>query len=235
MDGYISSGEELESADLETVASNSEQNRLSTGIDALDDHLNGGPRPGSLVSARTPPASQFGGLVYPLMRQRPTVYLTTVRVEEAVRDELEYVLGDEAEFVVESVGTANPIRSVNRALEQTDGVFDDLHNIVIDSINPLERTDKYNRYVDLLNGLKSHMLRTGGLVLLHCSEREQRLQLRELTLAVSDLVFDLDIVTEKNTVENRLTIPKYRGEDGVEEVIKLKLGRETEVDTSRNL
>lgn len=210
--------------------------RLSTGIDALDDHLNGGPRSGTLISLTAPPASQAESLLYTFMRERPTLYVTTVRREDAVRDELEFVLGSDAEFTIVAAGTQHPIRNVNHAIEQADtGPEATQRNVIVDTMNALERTDKYNRYVALLNAIKSYMLRTDGLALFHCTKREEGLPLRELTLTVSDLVMDLDVVVEKNAVENRLTVPKFRSREVVEEVIKLKLGREALVDTSRNL
>lgn len=210
--------------------------RLSTGIDTLDEHLNGGPRPGTLISLTAPSASQAESLLYAFLRERPTLYITTVRREDAVRDELEYVLGSDSEFTIVTAGNQHPIRNVNRAIEDANasGTVAE-QNIIIDTMNALERTGKYNRYLDLLNAIKSYMLRTGGLALFHCIDRESSLPLRELTLAVSDLIMDLDVVVEKNAVENRLTVPKFRSREVVEEVIKLKLGQEALVDTSRNL
>lgn len=210
--------------------------RLSTGVEALDEHLNGGPRPGTLLSLTAPPASQAESLLYAFLRERPTLYITTVRREDAVRDELEYVLRSDAEFTIVTAGTQHPIRNVNSAIEQADAGRDVAEqNIIVDTMNALERTGKYSRYIDLLNAIKSYMLRTGGLALFYCIERESSLPLRELTLTVSDLIMNLDVVVEKNAVENRLTVPKFRSREVVEEVIKLKLGQEALVDTSRNL
>lgn len=210
--------------------------RLSTGIDTLDDHLNGGPRPGTVISLAAPPDSQAESLLYSFMRKRPTLYITTVRREDAVRDELEHVLGSAAEYTIEVAGTQHPIRNVNQAIEQADtDNGDEPQNVIIDTMNALERTNKYNRYVDLLNAIKSYMLLTDGLALFHCCKHDSSLPLRELTLTVSDVIMDLDVVVDKNTVQNHLTIPKFRSREVVEEVIKLKLGQEALVDTSRNL
>lgn len=209
---------------------------LSTGIDVLDEHLNGGPRPGTVISLTAPPASQAESLLYAFLRERPTLYITTVRREDAVRDELEYVLGPDASFTIVAAGTQHAIRNVNKAIEQADSGRDvPAQNVIIDTMNALERTDKYTRYLNLLNAIKSYMLRTDGLALYHCIDRDVSLPLRELTLTVSDLIMNLDVVIEKNTVVNRLTVPKFRSREVVEEVIKLKLGQRAFVDTSRNL
>lgn len=211
--------------------------RLSMGLDALDERLNGGPRPGTLVSLTASPASQAGALFYALMRERPTLYLTTLRDEDAVQDELEHVLEDDVEYKLRAVGSGNPIRSVSRAIEETDANWGASRprNIIVDTMKPLERTDKYNRYVELLNGVKSYMLDVGGIAMFHCTKLGQQPQLREETLTVSDLVLDLGVVSDKSTVENHLIVPKFRGREVVTEVIKLKLGQEADVDTSRNL
>lgn len=213
-----------------------EGGRLRTGIDALDERLSGGPRPGTLVTLQSPPASQSGPLFYSLMRQRPTTYITTVRREDDVRSELEYVLGPDHEYTVREVGTINPLRNVNEAIEDADEEYSEgEHNIIIDSVDALEREGKYNRYVDLLKAIKSYLIRTDGLAVLHCTDQEPIPSLRKQTLNIPDIVMNLDVVVEKNTVENHLTIPKFRGQRSVEEVIKLKLGQEVQVDTSRNL
>lgn len=211
--------------------------RLSMGLEALDEHLGGGPRPGTLVSLTAPPDSQAGTLFYALMRQRPTLYISTLRREDAVRDELEHVLDGEAEYTIRSVGTKNPLRNVNRAIEETDaaGPAGRERNIVIDTMNPLERAGKYDRYIDLLNAIKTYLLDAGGVAMCLCTEFEHQPKLRDVTLTISDLVLDLGVVTDKSTVENHLIVPKFRSRDVVEEVIKLKLGREALVDTSRNL
>lgn len=207
---------------------------LPTGVAELDARLGGGPRPGTLAALQAPPESQKGPLLYSLMYQRPTTYVTTVRSEDDVRDELDHVLGD-CEYSVREAGTRHPIRGVKRAIEADAGAGDQYRNIIVDSVNALERTGHYDRYVDLLRAIKSHLLETGGLAVLHCTDQEPVPELRTETLGSSGLVLDLNIVVEKNTLENHLTVPKARGQSSIDEVIKLKLGQEIQVDTSRNL
>lgn len=209
---------------------------LSMGIDVLDAHLNGGPRPGTLIGLTAPPASQASALFYALMRERPTIYITTLRREDAVRDELDYVLEGDVEYTIKTTGNKRPLRSVNRAIEQAEAERDSTQtNIIIDTVNALERTGKHNRYVDLLNAIKSYLLGIEGIAVLHCTELGTPPPLRETTLTISDLVLDLDVIADQSTVVNRLIVPKFRSWRSVEEVIKLKLGQEALVDTSRNL
>ena len=63
--------------------------RLETGIDVLDRKLNGGLPPGSIVAFTASPASQSELLLYELTAARGTLYLTTERSDQAVRDAIE--------------------------------------------------------------------------------------------------------------------------------------------------
>lgn len=208
--------------------------RLSMGVPDIDDHLDGGPRPGTLACLTAPPASQAGTLSYAMMQERPTLYITTLRDETAVRDEFGNVF-DDTEYTIESVSTQKPLRSVNRAIKRAGSWSGQRQNIIIDTMNPLERTNEYDRYTDLLNAIKSYLLEVRGVALLQCTALGQAPALREVTLTIADLVMDLEITSKKSTIENRLTVPKFRSHEGVDEVIKLKLGQEALVDTSRNL
>lgn len=206
------------------------RNRLSTGIDALDRRLDGGPRPGSLIALTAPPASQSGPLFHALMRERPTLYATTFRTEAAVRDEFSHLMDVNSDIHVEHVGIQKPIRGLHRALEE----IDDCRNVIVDAANPLEK-GREEQYVDFLNGLKSYLLESGGLAMLHCTESESRPPLRDVTLTIADVVWQLDVVVQNNSVENQLTVPKFRTRETVDDVIKLDLGRNATVDTSRGL
>lgn len=205
--------------------------RLSTGIDALDRRLDGGPRPGSLIALTAPPASQSGPLFHALMRERPTLYATTFRTEAAVRDEFDYLIDLDSDIDVEHVGIQKPVRGVHEALERMD---DRPRNVIIDTTNPLEDARR-EQYVDFLNGLKDYLLDSGGLAMLHCTESDPTPTLRDVTLTVADVVWQLEVVIQNNSVENQLTVPKFRTREVVDDVIKLDLGRNATVDTSRGL
>lgn len=205
--------------------------RLSTGIDALDRRLDGGPRPGSLIALTAPPASQSGPLFHALMRERPTLYATTFRTEAAVRDEFDYLFDLDSDIVVEHVGIQKPVKGVHEALQAVD---DRPRNVIIDTTNPLENARR-EQYVDFLNGLKGYLLDSGGLAMLHCTESDPSPALRDVTLTVADVVWQLDVVIQNNSVENQLTVPKFRTREVVDDVIKLDLGRNATVDTSRGL
>jgi hypothetical protein len=52
---------------------------------------------------------------------------------------------------------------------------------------------------------------------------------------MADIVFDLDTGVKGDRIENRLSIPKFRGGVAPNEVIKLELSEEVAIDTSRDI
>lgn len=164
------------------------------------------------------------------MRERPTLYATTFRTAAAVRDEFGAHHEGEPDIRVEHVGIQKPIKGVHEAI--TD--LGEGRNVIVDTVNPLE-SGRREQYVDFLNGLKDYLLDSGGLALLHCTESDPSPELRDVTLTVADVVWQLEVVVQNHSVENQLTVPKFRTREVVDDVIKLDLGRNATVDTSRGL
>lgn len=203
--------------------------RISTRCDVLDHHLNGGLPSGAITSLVSSPASQCSPLFHGFLQEHSWLYLTTYRSETAVRDELDDLLWEDVQ--VEHVGVERPVKRMHRVLESVD----DERNVLVDTMNPLEATERRTAYVHLLNGLKDRLLETDSVALLHCTELETPPPLRETTLTVSDVVWELEQVVEGTQVENHLTIPKFRSMQTVGDVIKLELGEDVAVDTSKNI
>ncbi len=203
--------------------------QVSTGNTYLDRELNGGLPVGSITSLVSAPASQCNPMFYTLMGEGKWLYLTTYRSEKVVRRELEGLLLDDVR--IEHVGTERPVRNAHSVLES----IDEPRNVLVDTMNPLESTERERGYVHLLNALKEYLLDTDRVAVLHCTEHEATPAHRETTLTVADVVLELDIVVEETSVENHLLVSKYRGRKPVDEIIKLDLGQQLGVDTSRNI
>lgn len=204
-------------------------NRITTGITYLDRQLNGGLPEGTITSIVSRPASQVNPLLYTFMKDRSWLYVTTYRSKNAVENELDDLLWGDVR--VEHVGVDRPVRNCHKILQKVD----EPRHVIVDTMNPLEETDREAQYVGLLNGLKEYLLDTGTIALLHCTEHDKPPSARGVTLTMADVVWELELVVEGNTVENRLTVPKYRCRKVVDEVIKLDLGQEVDVDTSKNI
>ena len=203
--------------------------QVSTGNLYLDRELNGGLPVGAVTTLVSAPASQCNPMFYTLMGEGRWLYLSTYRSERVVRRELEGVHVDDVR--VEHVGTARPVRNSHAVLEAVD----EPRNVLVDTMNPLESTERERTYVQLLNALKEYLLDTDSVALLHLTEHESTPPHRETTLTVADVVLELEIVVEESVVENHLLVSKFRGRETVDEIIKLDLGRQLGVDTSRNI
>lgn len=203
--------------------------QVSTGNVYLDRELNGGLPAGAITALVSAPASQCNPMFYTLMGEGKWLYLSTYRSERVVRRELEGVLlGD---VRIEHVGTERPVRNAHSVLESVD----EPRNVLVDTMNPLESADRERGYVHLLNALKEYLLDTDAIAVLHCTEHGSTPPHRETTLTVADVVLELEIVVDETVVENHLLVSKYRGRETVDEIIKLDLGQQLGVDTSRNI
>jgi KaiC/GvpD/RAD55 family RecA-like ATPase len=204
--------------------------RLSTGISVLDRQLNGGLPGGSVVAYRAPPDSQGELLLFELADTRETLYLTTDRTEQAVRDTLE-----------DSPATTRDVRvkyvSGDAPLENTRQLFRDVtgeSNLIVDPVDVLESTDRA-RYRNFLNTLSNHMHNTGGVAVLHCLDGAHVPEQRDTTLHMADAVFDLQVAVDGTELVTHLAVPKFRGGAALGETVKLELGERVRIDTSRDI
>jgi KaiC/GvpD/RAD55 family RecA-like ATPase len=227
--------------------------RVSTGIATLDRHLDGGLRPGTMLAIVAEPSTQSETLMHSIMRKRPTLYISTVRRQAAVEDALDRS-GTDRDVTVEYAGTEVPLQNEflveltgdrSASMEfttETAGIddayeaitaFDEPGTVVVDSTNPLERTDKAPAYRALLNTLKTQVTETGGVGVLHCISHEGNPGFRETTLTLADMVWELDLVSVPSGNEYRLRIPKNRGGKVINDDISLMLGRDVTVDNTQ--
>lgn len=207
-----------------------EMQPISTGLRELDRLLDGGIPRGVLACLESPPASQYNPLFYRFMEDHKWLYVSTYRSEAAVNDEFSDLLW-RSDICVEHVGVERPIKNMHSALQDLE---DDRH-VIVDTTNPLETAPRESQYVHLLNGLKEYLMETGTIAILHSTVQDTPPDLREVTLTVADLVWELEFVVNGQRTENHLTVPKFRSTELVEEVIKLDLGEDVSIDVSKNI
>lgn len=229
---------------------------LSTGIASLDRRLEGGLAPGSVLAIVASPASQSEALIHELMRERPTVYVSTLRrpaaIEGAIPADIDRTMDVHVEYAGERPSmddefmrqiTGNRIHSIGdetggasiENVYEVIGRVSDQANVVLDPTNTLERSGEGDAYREMLNELKSTMLQTDGLGILHAIAQEDIPALRETTLMVADVVWELELVSMVNGLEYQLVIPKNRGSTPILEEISLKIDPEVWIDDSRNI
>ncbi|MFA9426853.1 RAD55 family ATPase [Natronorubrum sp. A-ect3] len=204
--------------------------RLDTGIDVLDRKLDGGLPPGCIVAYSADPASQSELLLYELTAARGTLYLTTERSDDAVHHAIDVSPSVVGSPTVRQVTSDDPLEEATRLI----GALPDGANLIIDTMDVLERTDR-DDYIDFCNELKSQMLETGSIAVLHCLKSDHTPANRTRTIHAADAVFDLRTKIAGSELENHLTIPKFRGGGQPTEAIKLELTEEVAIDTSRDI
>jgi len=204
--------------------------RLPTGITVLDRRLGGGLPGGSIVLLKAEPSSQSELFLYELTNARGTLYITTMRSDQAVRDAFDRTTVDTGSPTIRDVGAEDPLDETNRLVS----TLPDAANLIVDTVNPLERTDPH-RYRRFLNDVQTHMINTDGLALFHGLKSEHAPDNRTLTEHMADVVFDLRTDVRGGEVINRLAVPKFRGGTALEETVKLKLEESVSIDTSRDI
>jgi KaiC/GvpD/RAD55 family RecA-like ATPase len=204
--------------------------RLETGITVLDRQLGGGLPAGSVVVLSADPASQSELFLYELTAARNTLYLTTLRSDQAVNDAISAAECRVGQPQVRDIGGNAPLDSANKLVHELPEGW----NLIVDVLDELERQDR-SRYRSFMNNLQTLMKNTGGLAVLHALDGTAPPENRDLSTHMADVVFDLDRQIRGGEIQNRLAVPKFRGGAALEETIKLRLAEDVSIDTSRDI
>jgi hypothetical protein len=70
---------------------------------------------------------------------------------------------------------------------------------------------------------------------LHAASSGERAPLRDVTESFADIVLQVEVERNGSQIEHLLSVPKFRANDLPGETIKLELGRDVQVDTSRDI
>lgn len=200
---------------------------IETGIEMLDRHLDGGLPAGSVLVYESPPASQGELLLTALAGSQQTTYLPLVRSP----DRLEATLADSGvDTAAVSVATIEE-PTVEAVIDQISALADD-QTLIVDPIDPLERSAEFQ---SVLEALTRYLDGGDGFVVLHGLRHGGPPEYRQRTLHVADIVFRLEATFSGSEVENRLSIPKFRGGTAPTETFKLELTDSVSIDTSRDI
>jgi KaiC/GvpD/RAD55 family RecA-like ATPase len=204
--------------------------RLRTGIEVLDRKLDGGIPAGSIVALTAEPASQAELLLYELTATRGTLYISLDRTGDAVTDSIDNSPAATGSPTVRDVAGEAPLDNAAKLVS----ALPESSNLIVDPLNILERQEP-PRFRNFMNELQNHIYNTGSLALLHCLKGHSIPDLRDTTLHMADIVFDLKTIESGDDIENRLAVPKFRGGRALNDIIKLELSEEVAIDTSRDI
>lgn len=204
--------------------------RLRTGIDVLDRKLDGGLPAGSVVALTAPPASQAELFLYELTATRGTLYLSLDRTGDAVGTTIDTIETRTGEPTVRDVGGDAPLDNATKLVS----ALPDSSNLIVDPMDVLERQEP-PRFRNFMNDLQNHIYNTDSLAMLHCLDGFDVPRMRDTTMHMADVVFQLETRMKGDNVENRLAVPKFRGGRALTDVIKLELTEKVAIDTSRDI
>ncbi|MFB6206092.1 MAG: RAD55 family ATPase [Haloglomus sp.] len=204
--------------------------RLRTGIEVLDRKLDGGIPAGSIVALTADPASQAELFLYELTATRGTLYISLDRTGDAVSDSIANSPAATGSPTVRDVAGEAPLDNAAKLVS----ALPESSNLIIDPLNILENQEPA-RFRNFMNELQNHIYNTGSLALLHCLDGHFVPDLRDTTLHMADIVFDLDTIESGDNIENRLAVPKFRGGRALNDIIKLELSEQVDIDTSRDI
>ncbi|MFC7059680.1 RAD55 family ATPase [Halovenus salina] len=205
--------------------------RLRTGIDVLDRKLDGGIPAGSIVALSASPASQAELFLYELTATRGTLWLSLNRTGEAVRDSIENTPAETGDPTVRHISGEAPLDNAGKLVS----ALPETSNLIVDPIDVLESQEPPSRFRSFMNDLQNHIFNTNSMAILHCLKSRSTPPLRDTTEHFADVVFDLETNVAGDEIENRLSIPKFRGGRAPADTIKLELIDEVSIDTSRDI
>lgn len=205
-------------------------NKLSTGIGTLDRKLNDGLPAGSILVLSASPASQSEQFLRDMTGARQTRVVTTRRSKRAVERSIYRTSPNPENVTVREVEGANPI---DETLSLVEGLPDGA-NLIIDPLDPLERSDR-SEYESFLNAVQGTALDRDALVVFHCLNGHRIPEYRDMTEYIADVVFELQTEVRGEAIVNRLAVPKLRDGKPFEKPLKLELTDKVGIDTSRDI
>lgn len=203
---------------------------LSTGIKVLDRKLDGGIPAGRVIGLLAPPASQSELFLYEMAAVRPTVYLTTERPADQVRELLAHTDANLEEVTIREIKSADPLTEAKEAIAE----LRDEATLIVDPMRRLEQLPS-NDFRTFLNEVKSRTVETESLAVLHCLHGSGVLEQRDRTEYLVDIIFSLTTSVRGGTVQNTLAIPKFRGGQALPESINLDLTTDVTIDVTRKI
>ncbi len=206
--------------------------KFETGIDPLDRELDGGIPASTFFIYQADPNSKSELLLEKLATKFPTVYITTQRSEEFLKNSF-----DKSKLITDTptIVDASAEINLNDHIESSISSAPDNSLIIIDSIDIIEEKSSEEELRQWLNKLYTQIQHTGSILLFHAYKQSpDSLTIeRKQLLGMADLILELDQEVDGKEVENFFRISKFRGGGDTSERLKVMMDGEIEVDTKR--
>jgi len=205
--------------------------RLETGIEVLDRKLDGGVPAGSTIVLSAQPASQAELILYELTAARGTLWLSLNRTADAVAESIDATPTGTGDPTVQYISGDAPLDNAGKLVS----ALPERSNLVVDPVDVLESRESPSRFRNFLNDVQNHVVNTDSLAVLHCLDGHSVPPLRDTTEHFADVIFRVETDLSGDEVENRLSVPKFRGGRTPTETLKLDLVDRVDVDTTRDI
>lgn len=205
--------------------------RLETGIEVLDRKLEGGIPAGSIVVLSAAPASQAELFLYELTATRGSLWLSLNRTAEAVTESIANTPTETGDPTIRHISGEAPLDNAGKLVS----ALPDKSNLIVDPVDVLESQEPPSRFRSFMNDLQNHIFNTDSVAIMHCLNGRSVPPLRDTTEHFADAVFHLETDVGGDEIENRLSVPKFRGGKAPIDTIKLDLEEEVSVDTTRDI
>ncbi|MBB6647360.1 DUF7125 family protein [Halobellus ruber] len=180
---------------------------IPTGIDRLDERLDGGVLPGTLFVITLPPGGEYIPLIRDGLKARRAVILTSLKSETLIRKMLE-----RSGVGLEDVALAE--LDPGKAPETIPATLDTLDSstsLYVNAADPIEKSVPTDLYVDLMNLVSERLYEVGTTGYLSCYRDGEPRYNRTVTLNVADFVVEIERVHEAGRLTHRLRVPKANG------------------------
>jgi len=223
---------------------------LSTGLPTLDNELEGGLYPGTLVYLMADSMTMAEIFLYQFIQQRPSYYVNTERKKEYIITNLKQYGYDESNVKFIDVHKKYYEKSgklvvggVIRDYMILDFIVKELNlidakeiNLIIDTITFFQYLEvKRNKLRGLIDVIYDTTKKSDGLGFLYGLKGENRPIIENEIINICDAVFDISLTKKTDKTITELTIPKARDRPIHGSVLKFKIEGGIIMDTSREI
>jgi len=223
---------------------------LSTGIPTLDNELEGGLYPGSLVYIMADSMTMAEIFLYQFIQQRSSYYINTERRMKYIITNLKKYGYDESNVkfidvhkkyyeINDKLVVGGEIRDymiIDFLVKQLKPIDAKEINLIFDTITFFQYLEvKRNKLRELIDVIYDMTKKTEGLSFLYGLKGEKRSIIENEIINICDAVFDISITKKSDKNITELTIPKARDRPIHGNVLKFKIEGGIIMDTSKEI